>query len=119
MGILNVTPDSFSDGGLFVDRDSALEHARRMIADGADIVDIGGESTRPGALPVPEDVELERVIPLVEALAREGFRVCVDTSSRPSCARRWHPARHDQRRARIAGAGRDRRGRRQRAPPCA
>jgi dihydropteroate synthase len=79
MGILNVTPDSFSDGGLFVDREKALDHARRMIADGADIVDIGGESTRPGALPVPEDVELERVVPLVEALAREGFRVCVDT----------------------------------------
>jgi dihydropteroate synthase len=79
MGILNVTPDSFSDGGLFVDRDKALDHARRMIAAGADIVDIGGESTRPGALPVPEDEELERVIPLVEALAREGLRVCVDT----------------------------------------
>jgi len=79
MGILNVTPDSFSDGGMFVDPEKALDHARRMVADGADIVDIGGESTRPGALPVPEDVELERVVPLVEALAREGVRVCVDT----------------------------------------
>jgi len=80
MGILNVTPDSFSDGGKFVDRAQAIEHARRMIADGSHIVDIGGESTRPGAQPVPEDVELERVIPLVEALAREGARVCVDTA---------------------------------------
>jgi dihydropteroate synthase len=80
MGILNVTPDSFSDGGKFVDRAKALEHARRMIADGADIVDIGGESTRPGALPVTEGVELERVIPLVEALVREGTRVCIDTA---------------------------------------
>jgi dihydropteroate synthase len=79
MGILNVTPDSFSDGGLYVDHGKALEHARRMVADGADIVDVGGESTRPGALPVREDVELERVIPLVEALAREGIRVSVDT----------------------------------------
>ena len=79
MGVLNVTPDSFSDGGRFVEREHALDHARQMVADGADIVDIGGESTRPGALPVPEDVELERVIPLVESLAREGMRVSVDT----------------------------------------
>jgi len=79
MGILNVTPDSFSDGGMFVDREQALDHARRMAADGADIIDIGGESTRPGAIPVPEDVELERVIPLVEALVRDGMRVSVDT----------------------------------------
>ena len=80
MGILNVTPDSFSDGGMFVEREKALGHARRMVADGADIIDVGGESTRPGAIPVPEDVELERVVPLVEALAREGMRVCVDTT---------------------------------------
>ncbi len=80
MGILNVTPDSFSDGGKFVEREKALDHARRMAADGADIIDVGGESTRPGALPVPDDVELERVIPLVEALAREGMRICVDTA---------------------------------------
>ena len=79
MGILNVTPDSFSDGGMFLDREQALEHARRMVADGADIIDIGGESTRPGAIPVREDEELERVIPLIEALAREGMRVSVDT----------------------------------------
>ena len=79
MGILNVAPDSFSDGGMFVDRERALEHARRMAADGADIIDIGGESTRPGAAPVPVDVELNRVVPLVEALAKEGLRISVDT----------------------------------------
>jgi dihydropteroate synthase len=79
MGILNVTPDSFSDGGRFVDRQRALDHARRMVADGADIIDIGGESTRPGAVPVQVDVELERVVPLVDVLAREGIRVSVDT----------------------------------------
>ena len=65
MGVLNVTPDSFSDGGRFVDREQALSHARRMRDDGADIVDIGGESSRPGAEPVAQDVELARVIPLV------------------------------------------------------
>ena len=79
MGILNVTPDSFSDGGMFVGREQALDHARRMAADGADIIDIGGESSRPGAAPVQEDVELKRVIPLVEALVREGMWVSVDT----------------------------------------
>ncbi len=79
MGILNVTPDSFSDGGRFADRERALAHARQMVADGADIIDVGGESTRPGALPVSEAVELERVIPVVEALALEGVRVSVDT----------------------------------------
>jgi dihydropteroate synthase len=79
MGILNVTPDSFSDGGRFVDRERALAHARRMVADGADIIDIGGESTRPGAAPVSADEERERVVPLVEALARDGIPVSVDT----------------------------------------
>ena len=79
MGILNVTPDSFSDGGRFLDRQSALAHARRMRDDGADLIDIGGESSRPGAVPVTEDVELERVIPLVAALAGEGMAVAVDT----------------------------------------
>ncbi|MGI8894812.1 MAG: dihydropteroate synthase [Casimicrobiaceae bacterium] len=79
MGILNVTPDSFSDGGAFFDRERALDHARRMVADGANLVDIGGESTRPGAEPVAETVELARVIPLVETLSREGVLVSVDT----------------------------------------
>jgi dihydropteroate synthase len=79
MGVLNVTPDSFSDGGRFLDRESALAHARRMRDDGADLIDIGGESSRPGAKPVTDAVELDRVIPLVEALAREGIAVAVDT----------------------------------------
>ncbi len=81
MGILNVTPDSFSDGGRFVDADKAVKHAIAMVKDGADIIDVGGESTRPGAAPVPEDVELARVIPVVKRLARRGIVVSVDTSS--------------------------------------
>jgi dihydropteroate synthase len=68
MGVLNVTPDSFSDGGRFLDLDRALAHARAMLADGADIIDIGGESTRPGAAPTTEDEELGRVIPLLRAV---------------------------------------------------
>jgi dihydropteroate synthase len=86
MGILNVTPDSFSDGGRFDDRERALAHARQMRADGADIVDIGGESSRPGADPVAEDVELARVLPLVETLAGERIPVSVDTR-RPAVMR--------------------------------
>jgi dihydropteroate synthase len=77
MGVVNVTPDSFSDGGLFFSADSALDHARSLFDDGADIVDIGGESTRPGADPVPLSAELERVIPVVEAL--RGETVSIDT----------------------------------------
>jgi dihydropteroate synthase len=79
MGILNVTPDSFADGGHHLDPSRALDHAREMIGDGAAIIDIGGESTRPGAQPVSEAEELERVIPLVAALAGEGALVSVDT----------------------------------------
>ena len=79
MGILNATPDSFSDGGKFVDRKRALARARQMLADGADIIDVGGESTRPGAAPVSPSDELERVIPIVEALATQGACVSVDT----------------------------------------
>lgn len=80
MGILNLTPDSFSDGGRFLDRDTALRHAWRMVEEGAAIIDIGGESTRPGAQPVSEEQELERVIPLIEALARElPVPVSIDT----------------------------------------
>uniref|UniRef100_A0A7C4QTD7 Dihydropteroate synthase n=1 Tax=Schlesneria paludicola TaxID=360056 RepID=A0A7C4QTD7_9PLAN len=71
MGIVNVTPDSFSDGGQFLDVDAAVKHALQLAADGADILDIGGESTRPGALPVPLDEELRRVMPVIERLARE------------------------------------------------
>lgn len=79
MGVLNVTPDSFSDGGLWFDRDKALAHARSMIECGAAIVDVGGESTRPGAEPVPEDEELRRVIPVIEALAPTGATISIDT----------------------------------------
>lgn len=71
MGILNVTPDSFSDGGRYNQVDHALQHAREMLLDGADIIDIGGESTRPGHKPVTEQEELARVIPIVERLHRE------------------------------------------------
>jgi cell division protein FtsB len=74
MGILNVTPNSFSDGGRYFNAARALEHARRMIEDGADLVDIGGESTRPGAQPVDEAEELARVIPLVTALVAQPLR---------------------------------------------
>ncbi len=74
MGILNVTPDSFSDGGKFIKPQVAIEHVRQMLAEGADIIDIGGESTRPGAREVPLDEELQRVIPLIEAIAPETAR---------------------------------------------
>nr|WP_298413859.1 dihydropteroate synthase [uncultured Halomonas sp.] len=82
MGILNVTPDSFSDGGRYVMRDEALRHAEAMLAEGAAIIDVGGESTRPGATPPPTQQELDRVIPVVEYLVRElDALVSVDTSS--------------------------------------
>ncbi|CAG1001983.1 dihydropteroate synthase [Burkholderiales bacterium] len=79
MGILNVTPDSFSDGGRFHDVARALDHARSMLDEGADIVDVGGESTRPGAAAVDAAVEVARVVPVIEALASEGALVSVDT----------------------------------------
>jgi len=80
MGVLNVTPDSFSDGGRFYSTDAALEHALRLAAEGADILDIGGESSRPGAAPVPLQQELDRVIPVVESLAgRVDTVISVDT----------------------------------------
>ena len=79
MGVLNVTPDSFSDGGQFTDVATALAHARTMVADGADWIDVGGESTRPGASPVPLAEEQRRVLPVVEALADEGIAVSIDT----------------------------------------
>jgi dihydropteroate synthase len=78
MGVLNVTPDSFSDGGQWLDRRAAIDHGRRMLAAGADIIDVGGESTRPGATTVSEAEELRRVLPVVEALAPEAT-VSVDT----------------------------------------
>ncbi len=79
MGIVNVTADSFSDGGRFLDPGRAIAHGLALAADGADLVDVGGESTRPGAAPVPEEEEAARVIPVVRALAREGVAVSVDT----------------------------------------
>lgn len=79
LGIVNVTADSFSDGGRFLDAGRAIEHALKLRADGAAMVDVGGESTRPGAQPVPAAEELRRVIPIVEALVREGVAVSVDT----------------------------------------
>ena len=80
MGILNVTPDSFSDGGEFSALDRALVHARAMAADGADIIDVGGESTRPGATPVSAREEQSRILPVIEALATDGaLLVSVDT----------------------------------------
>jgi dihydropteroate synthase len=86
MGILNVTPDSFSDGGRFSDIDSAVEQGHQLVADGADLLDVGGESTRPGAQRVSEAEELERVIPVVRGLAQDGLSVSVDTM-RASVAR--------------------------------
>ncbi len=79
MGILNVTPDSFSDGGEHLGFEAAIEHGRRLLADGADILDIGGESTRPGAERAPVEVELGRVLPVVRELARTGATISVDT----------------------------------------
>jgi dihydropteroate synthase len=87
MGIVNVTPDSFSDGGRFLDPAAALAHARRLIADGADILDIGGESTRPGAAPVSEGEEIARVVPLIAAIRqRSDVAVSIDTM-KPAVAR--------------------------------
>ena len=79
MGIVNVTPDSFSDGGLHLQRDAALAHAHQLIAEGADLLDIGGESTRPGAKPVGIQEELDRVLPVIEGLRGAPVPVSIDT----------------------------------------
>lgn len=79
MGVVNVTPDSFSDGGRWFDADAAVEHALELAAAGADVLDVGGESTRPGAARVDPDEELRRVIPVIRELAARGLRVSVDT----------------------------------------
>ncbi len=79
MGVLNVTPDSFSDGGRWFDTDKAVAHGRELLADGADLVDVGGESTRPGAVRPSVTEELDRVVPVVSALASAGAAVSVDT----------------------------------------
>jgi dihydropteroate synthase len=81
MGILNVTPDSFSDGGLYFEEDKAIEHGLRMISEGADIIDVGGESTRPGSDPIPVDEELRRILPVISGLRkRTKSLISVDTS---------------------------------------
>ena len=80
MGIVNVTPDSFSDGGEFLDPERAIAHGRELADEGADILDVGGESTRPGARAVDAAEELGRVVPVVEALAKDGPKVSIDTS---------------------------------------
>jgi dihydropteroate synthase len=80
MGIVNVTPDSFSDGGQFLAPEAAIAHGRELIAEGAAILDIGGESTRPGAEPVAADEEIRRVVPVIDALVDRGARISIDTT---------------------------------------
>src|SRR4051812_47130608 len=80
MGIVNVTPDSFSDGGEFLDPERAIAHGRELAEDGADVLDIGGESTRPGAAAVSSGDELLRVQPVIEGLAPSGIPISIDTS---------------------------------------
>jgi dihydropteroate synthase len=80
MGVVNVTPDSFSDGGEFLEPQRAVAHGERLMAEGADILDVGGESTRPGADPVSADEELRRVLPVVEGLANQGVPLSIDTA---------------------------------------
>src|SRR5690242_14164437 len=79
MGVLNVTPDSFSDGGLWLEPDAAVAHALDLVAQGADLIDVGGESTRPGALLVDPAEEQSRVVPVIRRLAEHGVTVSVDT----------------------------------------
>src|SRR5882724_10478708 len=80
MGIVNVTPDSFSDGGRYLDTASAVAHGLALLADGADILDVGGEATNPRATPITADEELRRVLPVIERLAAAGATVSVDTT---------------------------------------
>ncbi|AXT83840.1 dihydropteroate synthase [Aeromicrobium sp. A1-2] len=86
MGVVNVTPDSFSDGGRWLDADTAIRHGIDLVSEGADLVDVGGESTRPGAIRIDGDEELRRVIPVIRGLVAEGIAVSVDTM-RASTAR--------------------------------
>lgn len=79
MGILNVTPNSFSDGGRYLDHAAAIAHGRQLVADGADVIDVGGESTKPGAQRIGSDEEQRRILPVLRALAADGIRVSVDT----------------------------------------
>src|SRR3954454_12130961 len=80
MGVLNVTPDSFSDGGRYAGLDAAVAHARQMCDEGADVIDVGGESTRPGADRVDAGTELARVLPVIRALRAEGVAMSIDTT---------------------------------------
>ena len=86
MGVVNVTPDSFSDGGQFFDRQAAIDHGLQLLAEGADVIDVGGESSRPGAELISAEEEMRRVIPVVEALSEAGARVSIDTSKAPVAA---------------------------------
>ncbi|HET9153204.1 MAG TPA: dihydropteroate synthase [Solirubrobacterales bacterium] len=86
MGVVNVTPDSFSDGGLYLDPEAAVAHGLGLTEAGAEILDVGGESTRPGAEPVGEEEELRRVVPVIQGLRDGGFRISVDTSKAPVAA---------------------------------
>ena len=87
MGVVNVTPDSFSDGGRYLEPRAATEHGLQLLEEGADLIDVGGESTRPGAEPVPVEEELRRVLPVVEGLAAAGALVSIDTSKASVAAR--------------------------------
>ena len=86
VGIVNVTPDSFSDGGRYIEHEEAVAHALQLVADGAHLIDVGGESTRPGATPVSVDDELRRVVPVIELLAASGVPVSIDTRRAPVAA---------------------------------
>ena len=110
MGILTVTPDSFSDGGQFASAEEAVARGRQMAEEGAAIIDVGGESTRPGAAPVDAEEEWRRVGPVIEALAAEGLCVSADT-------RRGGGGIRHQRRVRLPRSGHARRGRRLRRGP--
>jgi dihydropteroate synthase len=86
MGVLNITPDSFSDGGKFESVDAAISQAKLLIADGADIIDVGGESTRPGAVRVPIELEIARVIPVIQAIKNLGAAISIDTMNSETAA---------------------------------
>ena len=86
MGVVNVTPDSFSDGGLYLDPETAIAHGRELAEAGAEILDVGGESTRPGAEPVTTEEELRRVVPVIEGLRGPDCEISVDTSKAPVAA---------------------------------
>jgi dihydropteroate synthase len=103
MGIVNVTPDSFSDGGRFYTVDAAVAQAERLVEAGADIIDIGGESTRPYSQDVSPDEELERVLPVIERLAaRIPVPISIDTTKAGGRGRPGRRRRHDQRHQRVA-----------------